>query len=307
MKRALLFLMVSFAIVWIAGCSSTSSFVPTPTPSPSQVAFLQAAPSPTPSAANVAAALPSGNVKVMVMNADGSGLQQVGPTSDYGAVDISHDGTKVVGVAYDPEVGMQLFVGSDNGATIQNITPAGVTPEMPEFSPDGTKVYFVNVGASCWEIWSVNTDGTQPTNLGDECGTAMYEVTVAPNGKLYFRGNSEPGYGIYTMDANGANIELLIEGSAYHPSVTPDGTKLVFEVESEGTYITIANVDGSNVQTLTTGGNEEDPIVIGDKIFYISNANSNPEVYSMDLNGANQTRLTTNTVADWFGDFYTPW
>jgi hypothetical protein len=106
MKRALLFLMVSFAIVWIAGCGSTSAFVPTPTPAQSQVAFLQAAPSPTPAAANAAAAVPAGNTKLMMMNTDGTGQAQFGPTSDFGAVDVSHDGTKAVAIAYDPEIGM---------------------------------------------------------------------------------------------------------------------------------------------------------------------------------------------------------
>ncbi len=300
MKRSALVVALSLLIFAIAGCGTiTGGFQPPQ--SQAQLAFLQR-PVPTPSAPHPNA--PAPQVNPMVMNTDGSGQKQVGPTGNYVAVDISHDGTMIALTEPDPELGPQLYVVTVATGNSVNITPQYKWAEMPEFPPDGSKIYFVNTAASCWEIWSINTNGSDPTNLGDQCTTAMYEVTVAPDGRLYFRGNSELGYGIYRMDANGDNKELLIEDYANHPSVTPDGTKLVFELEAEGMYIATANIDGSDVQTLTTGGTEEDPIVIGDKIFYISNANSNPEVYSMDLNGGNQTRLTNNTALDWFGGFW---
>ena len=306
MKRALLFLLSSCVLLGLLGCSSTA-FTPTPTPtSPTQIAFLQA-PTPTPSAVENGPALtaPSGTIKIMVMNADGTGQTQVGETGQYAAIDISHDGSKVVVTAYDSELGMQLLVGSMTTQTATDITPEGTGPEMPEFSPDGTKVYFINTEPSPYEIWSVDINGDNAKSLGDGGITCMHEMTVA-NGKIYFYGHLYEGktYGIYVMNADGSSApELLIAGSAHHPSLTADGTKLVFEDSTDGQYIAAAALDGKAV-ALTTTGQDEDPIVVGDQILFISNRDGNREVYSMNLDGTGQTRLTTNSANDWFGEYY---
>jgi Tol biopolymer transport system component len=197
---------------------------------------------------------------------------------------------------------------SNNGTTAQVITPPSVTPEFPEFSPDGSKIYFVNIGGEGWyETWSINPDGTGATNLGqlDYC---THQVTVAPNGKLYSYGHSAGVYGIYSMNADGTNPTLVInDDSAEHPAVNADGSKLIYQHSADGYDIYSANIDGSNPVALTTGGNNEDPLVSGDKVLFVSTRDGNPEIYSMDLSGTNQTRLTNNSVADIFGEMYTPW
>jgi TolB protein len=248
---------------------------------------------------------PDSNAQVMLMNVDGTGLKAVGPAGSYLSVDLSHDGTQAALIEHNPELGgTLLFVASVASGTALNITPLDTAPQMPEFSPDGSKIYFVNTKPSPWEIWSVDPDGSNATSLGDDGATCMHEVTVGPNGKLYFHGHAETVSGLYSMDAGGGNVQLLIEDSAYHPSVTADGTKLVFELSGDGSYIAAANIDGSNVVTLSPTGNDEDPIVVGDKILFISNPEGNPEVYSMNLDGTNRTRLTNNTATDWFGELW---
>lgn len=304
MRRVLLFLMCVSILFCVAGCGKIDFGTPNPPAAQSQVAFLRA---PSGLTAQNAVAVPPGDNKIMMMNADGTGAVQFGSTSDYAAVDVSHDGTKVVAIAYDTELGMQLLVISNSGSTVQNITPEGTIPQFPEFSPDGSKIYFVNYSSfSDWEIWSINADGTGATNLG-QAGISMHEVTVAPNGKLYFYGQSE-GSGIFAMNADGTGLSVVVNNEwTAHPAVSADGTKLIYEDNGDGAFIMSANIDGTSPVSLTSTGQDGDPMIVGDKILFVSTRDGNPELYSMDLNGTNQTRLTNNLVADWFGDLYTPW
>ena len=313
MKRALLFaLLSSFMLLWMTGCGSTV-VNPNPPSSQAQVAFLQASNLPLAAQTKLGVVATPPSAKLIVMNVDGSEQQQVWEDT-LTATHLSRNGSSLAATQYDTEggLGMRLYTGKIGGDLIADITPADTVPQMPELSPDGTQVYFVNTGSIPFEIWSVNVGGSDPANLNTSHDYCMHEVTVAPNGqKLYFAGESnlDEKDGIFVMNSDGSDVAPVVwtDGSVaiHHPSVTADGTKLVFEVQSESSFdIYTANINGSEVTPLTKDGTDEDPMVVGDKILFVSDRGGTAQIYSMNLDGSGQTPLTNTSVANWFGNYY---
>ncbi len=113
----------------------------------------------------------------------------------------------------------------------------------PSFSPDGSEIVFVtwndeNLGS----IVKVNANGGAPTKLTAQKG--IYRTpSFSPDGKkivfLKESGNGDQGRiftkksGIYTMDANGANIKFVIDEGQY-PTFTKDGNRIFYQ--TGGTY-----------------------------------------------------------------------
>ena len=89
---------------------------------------------------------------VHVMNADGSGLQRIGPGH---SPRWSPDGTKIL------FLGIGILVSDPNGSGLHRVAVSYDSNEPASWSPDGTKIAFINLG---W-IWVVNADGSGLQNL----------------------------------------------------------------------------------------------------------------------------------------------
>jgi Tol biopolymer transport system component len=123
-------------------------------------------------------------------------------------------------------------------------------------------------------------------------------------GKILFLSNREGSAAIYIMNADGSNQTKLISNSQYSIedfAVSPDGKKIVYSapgcVEPDGWKedIYIINIDGSGLVKLT-----EDPerdinpswSPDGKKIAFASKRDGIFNIYVMNADGSNQTRLT---------------
>src|SRR5262249_50180235 len=107
-----------------------------------------------------------------------------------------------------------------------------------------------------------------------------------------------------------------------NPNWSPDGTQIVFtSTRNPGdNEIYVMNADGSNQIRLSNNPASDDqadwswtgsvplptptvtptltPVADAGQIVFISNRDGNNEIYKMDPNGSNQTRLTNNTAPD---------
>lgn len=93
----------------------------------------------------------------------------------------------------------------------------------PAQSPDGRYMVFVSTRAGAMNIWRINADGTQLTQLTN--GTYEDVPSVTPDGEwvIYRTGNS-----IKKVSINGGNTFELFDKSALCPVVSPDGRLLAF-------------------------------------------------------------------------------
>lgn len=165
------------------------------------------------------------------------------------------------------------------------------------WSPNGEEIIFEEGGDIC----TVGTSG------GETClttGPAADEFPrFSPDGtKIVYSSESDGKLGVWVMNADGSNPELVSNKTDWNPHWSPDGTKIAFTSGRKGAPgIYVINPDGSNETRLTKGGHEsggefsEDEMFSwspdGTKIAFTSTRGGGPVIYTMDADGANQKRL----------------
>lgn len=132
-------------------------------------------------------------------------------------------------------------------------------------SPDGTRLVLATTGAAHngynSDIYTADIDGTDLVQLTTAPGED-YQPTWSPDsGMIYFvsnRDNSKTE--IFRMNADGSNqARVGAVEDAYYPSLSPDGTKVVFTQRPPGANASTRNIyvmstSGANLVRLTTNG-----------------------------------------------------
>jgi Tol biopolymer transport system component len=241
-------------------------------------------------------------------------------SADYTGIQLSSDGTKVVFTANDSAGYSQIFVadvtGFDNPTQLTSDNPNG--HYLPTFSSDGS-----TIAASKWiyaarnsSLITVPTAGGPiteiliPFSIGD-----AWPGAFTPDGKsLVFEGGSGS---IYLTNLDGSGLtRLTIEGGSYWdvgPSVSPDGAYVEFTREigpgASLRNIYVTSITGESAAApatqLTTDGFSWDAVYAGAGMVFVSSKDNqtttkNDNLYKMDTDGTNVTRLTDTTLEDCF-------
>ena len=161
----------------------------------------------------------------------------------------------------------------------QELTREDTMPQNPVTLEDKllkqSKIAFASNRDGNFEIYSMNADGSNQTNLTnnpvwDGC------LSWSPDGmKIAYSSKREVDGGIYVMNADGSNQTWLINNHAMCPSWSPDGFKIVF-------------------YSLIKDKNEETKIVEETQYWHEANI----EIYIMNTDGSNQLNLTNNSAYD---------
>ncbi|MBN1891132.1 MAG: PD40 domain-containing protein [Thermoflexales bacterium] len=137
----------------------------------------------------------------------------------------------------------------------------------PCWSPDGKTIYFHSErkGDRQGEIYAMDADGTNVRQLTDLGGGVMGGIDVSPDGRrLAFYRDSD----IYVVNTDGTGQANLTDDKArdYFPAWSPDGSKIAFESDR-------------SPEKSSSGAAQSD-------------------IYVMDADGSNATRLTTDIDND---------
>ena len=223
-----------------------------------------------------------------------------------GARPASDDGTIVF--ARGSGFNFEIYTMNPDGSNVRKITDNPATDWFPSISPDGRKIAFSRQpteGTQEREVWVMDANGKNEKKLADWGWCTSW----SPDGKRIVFGRDvwEKKDGkwesieadICVMNADGSNLETLLEGSVYTPAWSPDGTEIAFARDWPGREdeIWVMDADGQNEKMLTNQGNFPCWSPDGRKIVFNSyrdgwDAWQSADIYVMDADGGNVKRLT---------------
>jgi Tol biopolymer transport system component len=238
----------------------------------------------------------------------------------------SPDG-KIVYVKQDTEPGEHLddiWVMDADSTNQTNLTPN--TPDtnegQPAWSPDGTRIAFTGPGdlnedgsGGLGDVYVMDADGTNKTNLTDTPDFLEYRASWAPSGAQLTFVREVPGRviseqpDIFVMDANGENASNLTQTDESGPDWSPDGAKIAFSgVRNSGWEILTMDPDGNNEANLTGDGfegNDEAPdwspdgtMVVFQKESQVGGCCDPWEIWAVNRDGSGDTNLTNHPSYD---------
>lgn len=225
----------------------------------------------------------------------------------------------------NPEAENEIYRINSDGTGLLQITNNTVHDERPAVSPDGTKVAFMsfrdaetnNSGEA--EIMIMNSNGSNQTFLtNNDTAVNDFNPAFTPDGThVLYNSDSDGDADIYSVPAGGGLSSPLTSNavSDAEPDACATNGRIVFDstrgngtVDDSDNDIWVMDANGANpIQLTGTSDGAPPPFSPNDfapswspnctKIVFISTRDDNQnEVYVMDANGANQTRIT-NTAA----------
>jgi Tol biopolymer transport system component len=141
----------------------------------------------------------------------------------------SADGTQIVSSRQDKfGNGSAVFVVDADGRNLRQLSLAKLPARLPDWSPDGSRIVFTSlvikyvqidgtrVQQESQDVYTVRPDGTDLRRLtkdGNSIG-----ATWTPDGRILFTtgclGNCGAHGGLWTMGADGGNVQLLVPGGS---------------------------------------------------------------------------------------------
>ena len=274
--------------------SSGDEFAPVVSPDGSLVAFLSGS---------------GDNIALEVMKVNGTARQRL-PTGSgkHRSQRWSPDNGRL---AYIVERGPDtLIYVVDIGDTEPTLLTSISADEVGDWSPDGKWVVFAVSDGSAQGIYTRNPDGVDEFRLSD---TPDFSPAWSPDSKrIAFLSERDDNPELYVMNADGTNQRRLTESDAaeYYISWSPDGKRLVFISDRDGNpEVYVTDFNGVSQDRLTTNAVPDGQPVWspdGRRISFVSRAPSeaspdlagDAEIFVMDSDGDNQTRLTSNRYED---------
>ena len=182
-------------------------------------------------------------LNLYTVNPDGTGrTEDPGRPRWGGKATRSSDGASLVYAADRPGIPRDIYKINGNGSGGEvRLTTNPAIDATPAWSPSGARIAFSSDRSGTFDLWSMNSDGSNPTQLTS--GPAMdFEPVFSPDGtKIAFtstRNDPNPSctvncvYTIYVMDADGSDVtqvpisdapELLADSQAQQSRLVPLG------------------------------------------------------------------------------------
>lgn len=170
----------------------------------------------------------------------------------------------------------------------------------PAVSPDGNKIACVLSKDGNSEIYVLDINGRIIKRLTHNPAIDS-APTWSPDGRMIAFSSDRTGSPqIYLMDSDGLNVRRLTYQSSYNdsPIWSSQGDRITFVSRTKYGRFDLASIDtsGADYRILTEVGMNENPHFSpdGKHIIFSSTRLSAGDIYTMDITGRNQRRLTRN-------------
>lgn len=252
----------------------------------------------------------SGNREIYLTDAEGkSKIKITNYAGGDGYPKWSPDGKRIAFYAkYDGRKTWSIHTMNIDGSDRKRLTHAkNKWDSSPTWSPDGKKIAFAREyrdSEGIWheEIWTMNADGSEQTQILPLSGTAP---SFLQDGRILF--NSKSQYSeICIANSDGSNIITLTNNAAedWAPKVSPDGKQIAFLSDRDGNLeIYVMNIDGSNQKRLTYNTVQDWDVCWSPdsfKLIFASETDEFFDIYMINKDGSSLKKFIVNgTQPSW--------
>jgi hypothetical protein len=118
---------------------------------------------------------------------------------------------------------------------------SGLWYMSPSYSLDGRSILFTSPSTGkddrqVWHLWSIPASGGEPTLVVRDAGFGEYSPDGSTIAYTRLSGDGEFG-GLWIANADGSDRRQLVAGEFYFPRWSPDGTRIAYADDWEGTWV----------------------------------------------------------------------
>ncbi len=186
-----------------------------------------------------------------------------------------------------------------NGWAIDKKFVSEGVPRSTDVTYSMKKIAFVSNKSRNEDVWSMNLDGSELTQLTNDPGSDQYPA-VSPDGKkIAYSADIGGTWQIVVMNWDGPNKPQITTGPNRHgfPSWSFDGKYIFIEIYiDENWEIFVMDSEGNNLKRLTNNPGIDDwhpcahPFEY--KVIYESGRTDSEEIWEIDINGNNARRIS---------------
>ena len=197
-----------------------------------------------------------------------------------------------------------MFMDWDGKNKIQ-LTVDPVSSGYPTWSFDGRYIFYEVYKDGDWEIYRMNSDGSNRKRLTFNASANDWHPFAHPyQDKVIYESGPVGHEGIYIMDNDGDNIGQISEGSTRKrvPSMSVDGEYILFMgYEDKLEFIYIMDGNGENIRKISGRRKSGHPFISPDNsiIAFEASVDGQDEIFIINLDGSGETRLTSIPGDDW--------
>jgi Tol biopolymer transport system component len=181
---------------------------------------------------------PGANGQVWAMANPGGAVRRVtNDLNNYTSVSVSRGGHQLVAVQRELRANLWAAPAGDAGAARPVITTSNGREGVGglDWTPDGRIVYSASTRGS-WDVWSANSDGSQPKQLTTDTGTEGMP-RVSPDGRtIVFVSDRTGEFEVWACDVDGSNQRQITKGGGFDPRFVSNSRTIVYRA-LEGTRI----------------------------------------------------------------------